>query len=391
MYLLTNLFEDMANSGINVELFAPTPTRGINKETAERYNKIKLEEKCNGKLRIHRFHLMREGMSIISRAIRYLLMNMKFIWIGIKTKADILFIDSTPPTQGLVAVILKKIKRIPVVYNLQDIFPDSMVSAGICTESSIVFKVGKKIERITYEYADKIVVISKDFKQNIMSKGVPESKIEVVYNWVDEQKVHYIPRDENILFDEYDLDRNKFYISYNGNIGYTQNMELLVSVAEEMIENRSIGFVLVGDGVYKKELEKQITEKNMTNVILIPFQPYERISEVFSIGHAGLIISKAGVGSNSVPSKTWSYMSAERPIIASFDENSELAEILTRNNCGISIRPDSKESLIEAIETLYGLSTSIYGKNGRQFIENNLTRKIGTKKYIDIILKTVKG
>ncbi|MCS3125377.1 glycosyltransferase [Bacteroides faecis] len=105
------------------------------------------------------------------------------------------------------------------------------------------------MEKITYKYADKIIVISEDFKKNLLAKGVPEEKIVVVYNWVDQNAVVDIPREKNKLFEMYGLDRSKFYVTYNGNIGLSQNMDMLLSVAEELkTSNSDIHFVLVGTG-----------------------------------------------------------------------------------------------------------------------------------------------
>lgn len=389
MYLTTNIFEDAANSGIEVELFAPTPTRGVDKDIIDKYKKIKEETWCNGKLHIHRFYMMQEGKNTIGRAIRYVLLNLVFVWKGLWTKADLMFIDSTPPTQGFMAAILKKIKRIPIVYNLQDVFPDSLVNTGICSEKSIFFKIGRWMENITYKNADKIIAISEDFKNNIMAKGVPEEKIEVVYNWVDESAVYHVKRDNNPLFDRYGLDRRKFYVAYSGNIGYTQNMDLLVEVAKELDDFNDIGFIIVGDGAYKEELEKQIKQHQLANITLIPFQPYDKISNVFSLGNVGLIISKSGVANNSVPSKTWSYMAAETPILASFDLDSELCSIVRENECGMCVQADDKNALIHAIFQMKNESVTDYGKNGRCYIDNKLSRTAGTSKYISIIQKSV--
>lgn len=387
MYLTTNLFEDAADSGIEVELFAPTPTRGVDKETVKKYKKIKYEERCGRKLRIHRFAMMQEGKKTLGRALRYILLNLAFVWKGLWTKADVMFIDSTPPTQGFMAAFLKKLKRIPIVYNLQDIFPDSLVHTGISTEKSLAYKIGAWMEKVTYRNADKIIVISEDFKANIMAKGVPEEKIVVVYNWVDESQVYAVERKDNVLFDEYGLDRSKFYVAYSGNIGLTQNMELLVNVAQRMSAHTDVGFAVVGDGAYKEELEKQVKEKGLTNVTLIPFQPYEKIASVFSIGDAGLIISKSGVGNNSVPSKTWSYMAAKTPILASFDAESELVKFVNENNCGVCVPADEEAGLMEAILEMKQSKDKRkeWGENGRRFIDENLSRHIGTSKYIDVI------
>ncbi len=387
MYLTVNLFEDMANEGIEVELFAPTPTRGVDKETIQRYKKIKYEERCGGKLRIHRFAMMQEGKKTLGRAIRYILLNLAFVWKGLFTKADVMFIDSTPPTQGFMAAFLKKCKRIPMVYNLQDIFPDSLVHTGISTEDSLAFKIGRWMENITYRNADKIIVISEDFKKNIMAKGVPEEKIEVVYNWVDEQAVYHVERKENPLFSQYGLDADKFYVAYSGNIGLTQNMELLLAVAERFQEQTDIGFVLVGDGAYLETLKQHIHDKRLDNITLLPFQPYSEIANVFSLGDVGLIISKGGVGANSVPSKTWSYMAAKTPLLVSFDTDSELVRFTKENECGVCVPPDDADALYKAILTMKASKESLLqqGENGRRFIDATLSRRVGTKRYIAVI------
>lgn len=392
MYLTTNIFEDAAEAGLEVELFAPTPTRGVDAETIEKYKKIKYEERCNGKLKIHRFAMMQEGKGTLGRALRYILLNLAFVWKGLWTKADVMFIDSTPPTQGFMAAFLKKIKRIPIVYNLQDIFPDSLVHTGISTEDSLAYKIGRWMEKVTYLNADKIIVISEDFKRNIVRKGVPEEKIEVVYNWVDENAVAYVSRDKNPLYDQYQLSRDKFYVAYSGNIGLTQNMELLINVAEKLKFDEDIGFILVGDGAYREKVESMIKLHELKNIVLIPFQPYEEISHVFSLGDVGLIISKAGVANNSVPSKTWSYMAAERPLLTSFDLDSELVEIVQKHQCGVCVEPDNVEQLTAAIIDLKQNqdAQSVYGKNGKGFIEANLTRKAGTSRYIETIKAVMK-
>ena len=224
-----------------------------------------------------------------------------------------------------------------------------------------------------------------------MAKGVPEDKIVVVYNWVDQNAVVDVPREENSLFDKYALDRSKYYVTYSGNIGLTQNMDMLLEVAQELeSEVPDIHFVLIGEGAYKKQAETIVKEKKIGNVTFLPFQPYEDISLVFSLGDAGLVISKPGVGANSVPSKTWSIMSASRPVLANFDEN-ELKDILAGNECGIFTKAGDKEAFKQSVITLYENRELCkqYGKNGRQFVMDNLTREVGTQKYVDVIKSVV--
>ena len=383
LYITDNIVHACADKGIEVDLYTPSPTRNVPDGSVWERE----ERQMDGKLRIHRFHLYGEGKNPMLRALRYFLGEFILLHYCMWKKYDVAFVDSTPPIQGLKMPLIKWLKRKPTIYNVQDIFPDSLVGTGLTHEGSLIWKIGRIVEKITYRYADKIIVISEDFKKNIMAKGVPEDKIVVIYNWVDQNKVVDVPREENKLFDVYGLERSKFYITYNGNIGLTQNMDMLLDVAKELQkEYEDIHFVLVGNGAYLDEVKRKVADQQLENVHLLPFQPYEDISHVFSLGDASLVISKPGVGANSVPSKTWSIMSASRPVLANFDEN-ELKTIIENNHCGIFTKAGDKDAFKESILTLYNHRELCkeYGHNGRKFVLDNLTREVGTQKYVDVI------
>ncbi len=393
-HLSDDLEEALVKEGIDIEIYAPIPTRGISDETRKKYKKIKFEEFQQGHIKLYRFNMFPEKINPVVRGLRYILVNIvQYFKASSAKNIDIIYAASTPPTQGLLcALVKKKLTRryghdVKYVYNLQDVFPDSLVYTGLCKESSILYKIGDKIMNYTYNNADKIIVISEEFKKVLLRKGISEDKIEVIYNWIDENKIQYIPRKNNKLFDEYDLDRNKFYIAYSGNIGLTQNMDMLLEIAEHIKENKNIGIILVGEGAYREQVEKIIKGKSLDNVILIPFQPYERISEVFSLGNMSLIISKKGVAKNSLPSKTWGYMSAKRPILASFDTDSELTRIIEKNECGVCVEADDAKTLEKVIVELSKLdSTKLddMGNNGRKYIIQNITKEVCTSKYINV-------
>ncbi|MDC2648958.1 glycosyltransferase family 4 protein [Bacteroides ovatus] len=398
-YLSENRNEAFTEAGFDLVAYVPTPCRGITPEVRKEYCKKEHKHQTlyHGKMRVHRYSLYTEGKNPLLRALRYSFNWIIQLWYGLMEKnVDCIYLASTPPIQGMIGSFVKKFRGIPFVYNLQDIFPDSLFNNGLANKGGLLWKIGRVIENFTYKHADKIIVISEDFKKNIMTKGVPEEKIVVVYNWVDQNAVVDIPRYRNKLFDRYGLDKEKFYVSYNGNIGLSQNMDMLLQVAEEfqsskVSEFQDIHFVLLGEGAYKAQVEKMVEEKKLTNVHLIPFQPYEDISYVFSLGDASLVISKPGTGAASVPSKTWSIMSASRPVLANFDEN-ELKDIVEKHNCGIFTKAGDKEAFKESILTLYRnreLAKEM-GRNGRQFVMDNLTREVGTHKYVDVIKSVVK-
>ena len=187
-YLGQNRNQRFVDEGYELVTYAPTPSRGLNKEQIREFRNNRHFTAYDGHQIIHLFKMYNEGKNPILRALRYFLCAIKHFNRGVfakdALKSDVMFIVSTPPIQGAMAALVKKCRRdhIPIVYNLQDIFPDSLAGTGLAKKGGLLWKIGRVIENFTYRNADKIIVISQDFKKNIMAKGVPEEKIEVIYN-----------------------------------------------------------------------------------------------------------------------------------------------------------------------------------------------------------------
>ena len=394
-HLTADLNKAFLEAGFTIENYVPTPTRGVSKEVRDKYKKIKYEAQENGQVIIHRFAMFREGRNPIQRALRYFLVNIAQYWKGSRAKGIVLiYAASTPPTQGLLCGLVKKKLKVPFIYNLQDIFPDSLVNAKMTKKGSLIWKIGRKMENYTYRKADKIIVISEDFKENILEKGVPEEKIVVIPNWVDTDQVYPIPREENILFDRYGLDREKFTICYSGNVGHSQNLQLLLDAAKAVqTELPDVHFVIIGEGAAKESLVKAVEEEKLSNMTLLPFQPYEDIAHVFSLGDAGLIISKPGIGGSSVPSKTWSIMAAQRPVLSSFDADSAMAKQIASCGCGINAPAGDLEALVDSIKQLHQdvSAAEAMGKTGREYVLTNLSKERCTGMYVEVLRNSIPG
>ena len=386
-HLDDNLREALANAGVEMAIYCPTPTRSITPEVREEYKKKKLEKMYGGKAMVHRFSLYGEGKNPILRALRYTLSCiMQFnraVFAKDARSCDVMFITSTPPIKGAMAGLAKKINRKPIIYNLQDIFPDSLAGSGLAKKGGLLWKVGRVIENFTYRNADKIIVISQDFKRNIMAKGVPEEKIEVIYNWVDENAVRPVAKEDNPLFEEFGLDRDKFTLVYAGNLGNAQNISIILDAASRL---PNVQFAIFGTGGLEEDIRNRISTEKLLNVHLNPLQPMERVSQVYSLGDACIVSCKAGLGGSAMPSKTWTIMSCGRPVVANFDEG-ELKEILEGNRCGVFSPAGNVEEFVTAINTLQMHSGRCkqLGNNAREFILNHLTKDVGTRKYVEII------
>lgn len=393
LYLSTNLYEDIAKSGTTVSLYVPTPTRGVSDEARKIYStRKKIEYKCDGRLTIKRVSIPREGKSAIKRAFRYLLVNTVFIIKSFSEKPDYIFVQSTPPTQGAMAAIIKKIKNVPLIYNLQDIFPDSLVGSGMTKKGSLLYRIGRLIENFTYKNCDRIIVISEDMKANIIEKGVAESKVRVVNNWVDVEKVHPIKKSDNYLFDKFQIQTGKFNVVYAGNLGYAQNIEVILQAAEMLQKFSDIQFVIFGKGNQEEEYRRIAKKLALPNLRFFPIQPYSEVSYVYSMADISIVPCKKGFGGSAMPSKIWSILASGTPIVASFDADTELEKLVKNYELGEFVEAGNAEELANAILKMYNSPERLraFSQNALSYVEKFANRMNATENYINIISEVVK-
>lgn len=386
-------YNAFAHEGWDMYLYTPVPTRGINADERLKYKKVRKESMYDDKMHIHRFTMFQEKNGAVVRAARYVLCFIKQLWYGLRAKdIDVVYLVSTPPIQGLIGAVLKKMRKVPFVYNLQDVFPDSMVGAGMTKENSLLWKIGRKIEDVTYRYADKIIVISEDFRKNLLKKGVPNNKIEVVYNWVDSNAVYPIDDHDNILFDELGLSRDdKFRVVYAGNFGLAQNIEVIIDTASILQSNSDIQFLLFGHGETYESYKELVANRGLNNIVFQPLQPVDKVKYVYSLGDLGIVSCKPGIGKGAFPSKTWSILSAGVPVVANYDEGTDLEYILGENKLGVFSPSGKSKEMADAILKMYNnpMLCREYGVNAREYVLKNTSREVAVREYIRIIKAVV--
>lgn len=385
-HLIADLCRDWASYGAQVTVVSGMASRGLDEDTRLEYLE-RTDEYLTPNIRVRRTGpKSQEPTRLIPRGLRYLYQTYAMYQAAQETDSDVYFIGSTPPFLGVTGAWLGK--KAPTVYNLQDIFPDSLVNTGQYAEESMLIKLCRQLERFIYEHNTHILTIGADFKRILLSRGVPEGKISMIYNWIDEKVVVPVERKDNILVSRYGIDANKFILTHCGNIGHSQNMEMIVDLASVLQKDYpDIEFIIIGDGGWKDNIVRYIEDKGVGNVRLLPFQTYEDIAHVMSLGDASLVCSKRNVGNSSFPSKTWSIMSAARPVVCSFDLQSELCSIVTEAKSGLCSDAEDRAGLKANIMTLYldRQMAAELGQNGRKYIQENLTREAATRQYLDIL------
>lgn len=386
LQLVEDLLEGFANYGWDINVYTPTPTRGISGKVRKEYTKKRIEKKYGNQLTIHRMHLYREGKGFISRALRYFLFSVECFWKATTVPADFIFTGSGPPTQGVIVGLAKKFSRKKkVIYNLQDIFPDSLVTSAVCSENSFMVKFGRLMENFAYRNADIIITITDDMKENVIRKGIEPEKVKVVRNWIDTKRVIPIEREKNKLFDELKLLHNKFYVVYAGNLGKIQGVDVIIDAARQLIDYNYIHFIIFGNGSEEETVRNRAIGLN--NISIFPLQPQGRVSEVYSLGDVSIVSCRPGTGSSGMPSKTWTIMATGTPIIASFDFGGEMERTIKTARCGYCVEAGNAEMLADKIKELSEDTDrrKIMGINARKYAEENVSKDKAVKKYIEII------
>ena len=388
IFVVDDLMHRLAAEGDESVIYVPTPTRNV-REGVEWKRK---EVLCDGKMVVKRFRMYGEGKNPLLRALRYCFCELVYLHHLLCDKYDVAFIDSTPPIQGLKLPIVRLFRKCPVVYNAQDLFPDTLSGTGLAKKGGLLWKIGSWVARVTFNNTDKIIAISEDIKRTLVEeKGIPADKVVVVYNWVDSDAVVPIKKEENPLFEEFGLNREKFHVVYAGNLGNAQNINIVVDAAARLRDNENVEFVVFGSGGLESDIRARIETEGLKNLRLLPLQPVERVKYVYSLGDVCLVSCKEGLGGSAMPSKTWSILSCGRPVLANFDEG-ELQMILTKNELGVFTKAGDLEGFVEAISQLAAEPEKCekMGARGRQFILDNLTKDAGTRKYAEVLRSVCK-
>jgi colanic acid biosynthesis glycosyl transferase WcaI len=322
---------------------------------------------------------------LLNRIITFLTFSMtSSIAILLGERHDIMFALLQPLSVGVTFPIIAKLKKTKVVFNLQDLHPDAIIDAGLITNGAFI-KFLRLIERFSYRHAEHLCAICNIFKERIVSHGIPSSKISVIPNWIDLDEIRPLPR-ENAFRLKCGLKPNDFVILYAGNIGYTAGADIIVKVAKMLEKNSEFKFFLVGDGPAKDEIQQLIVKEGLVNVRCFPFQPRDLLPLVQATADVSVVTMQAGWAKKSVgfSSKVLTYMAAGRPVIASVDLDSEMADLVREAKCGIVATAGDAIALGNAIKQLSVSpdSRTSFGANGRRHVEQHFSRDVVVRQHI---------
>jgi colanic acid biosynthesis glycosyl transferase WcaI len=262
------------------------------------------------------------------------------------SRPDLVISMSPPLTLGLVGAVVARISRRPMVFNIQDVFPDAVIATGAVTNRYLI-AVASWLEQLSYRASDAVTVLSEDLARNLRAK-VPANRasdIVVIPNFVDTAAI--LPSDRMTPYRREHGIGSEPVVMYAGNIGFSQSLEMVLAAARACPK---VTFVMNGEGAARASL--MAAAADLKNIVFVDPQPMERLSEVLASGDLHLVPLKAGLGAVSVPSKTYSILAAGRPVLAAIDADTEIPRILAASGAGVLVPPDDEEAFVHAILNL---------------------------------------
>lgn len=395
--LMTELSVDLRGLGHDVVVLTTTPHYNVDREArskqplTRRWFGLLYDSDYKG-IPVYHASVRGRGSRVGSRLFDYARFHAISTLAGAVSAGDydIILAPSPPLTIGLSAWLLGFFRRVPFIYNVQEIYPDVAVTLGVLTNRPMI-RVMEALESLIYRRARVVTVISEWFRRRLLAKGVPADKVRVIHNCVDTEFVQPGPR-HNDFSSAHGLD-DRFVVLYAGNIGLTQGFETILSAAARLRHLPDLRFVIVGDGTRRGWLEAQLARERQPNIVLLPYQPRSVVPHIYASSDLCLVPLKRGTAQETVPSKIYTVMAAGRPVIASADPDSELSWVVHQVGCGWAVQPDDHEALANAIEQAYRAREQLpsIGMKGREYVVAHHSRQVVARQYDELISELTIG
>jgi putative colanic acid biosynthesis glycosyltransferase WcaI len=387
--LVSDLASDLVELGNEVTVIASMPHYGRDKIPAEYRGRLLHRSNFKGVDLWRTFVYVPKNPSGFQRALNYLSYTIMSIVAGlIAKKPDVILCVNPPITVGFSGWLVSLIRRAPLVFNVQDVWPDCLVIIDQL-RSPLLIRIFKHLEKFIYRVSACVTVLSEGMKENLVRKNVPADKVEVIPNWSDIETIRPLERHNG--FRAAQGLNGEFVVMFAGNLGFIAMLDKVLEAAKLLEDDPHIQFLIIGEGNAKAGLVDRAGELGLNNLRFLPTQPKEVLPEMLGAADLSLVTLNRRLGQLNVPSKTYSIMASARPVLASVPENSEIARLVKDAGCGEEVPPEDPQSLAQAIKRLSNQreKLQVYGVNGRRYVEEYLTRRRITSHYHNLLHQVV--
>jgi colanic acid biosynthesis glycosyl transferase WcaI len=307
-------------------------------------------------------------------------------------RADVIFVPSPLLTLGALGRLLQVPLRGRMVYNVQELYPDLAVEAGLIRNPLLV-RVLRRLERYVYDHAAAVTAITDGIRDAIVAKGIAPSKVVTLPNFVDVSDLSPQPK-ANAFAAEHGW-TSRFVVLYAGNMGHLQGLDVLLDAAVAMRDAPEVLFAFVGEGVAKPDLERRAADLRLDNVAFVAHQPYARVPQIYASSDLCVVSLAGEVRTGALPSKVFRIMACGRPVLALCEPDSDLAALVRDAGAGAVCAPTDAPGIVAAVRALRGDAAlgAAQGARGRRYVEERLSREAITDRYAALLtgLPAVEG
>ncbi|UCR83486.1 glycosyltransferase family 4 protein [Pseudomonas chlororaphis] len=321
------------------------------------------------------------GQSGIGRVLNYVSFAASALFYGLfgARKPDVIYAYHPPLTVGIAAVLIRIFRRVPVVYDIQDMWPDTLKATGMFSNGKALRVVSSVCDWV-YRRVDQLVVLSPGFKRLLVERGVPEQKIDLIYNWCAEATVAAPCATLPVNFP----DASTFRILFAGNMGKAQSLESVITAAQLVREQTDkISFIFLGGGVEVARLQELAVKRNLDNVLFLPAVPMSEVGAYLSNADALLVhLKKDPLFTITIPSKTQAYMAAGKPVLMAVD--GDAADLVRDADCGVVSESDNPQSIADAALALMNTPSSErdwMAQSGQVYYKRVLSLRVGVARF----------
>ena len=389
-HMILELAKGLANTGWDVTVVTGFPNHpsGV---IFDGYRKAWFKEEWIDGIRVRRVFLYTSPKRTrVSRVLTFSTFTLTSAWAILRRgRTDIIFAVLQPLSVGLILPALAKLKRAKLVFNIQDLHPDVPIRLGL-VKSPVMIRFLRWLEAYSYRMADGLTVISKRFREHCIRRGALEDRTQVIENWIDLEEIKPKSR-VNVFRTEIGCSNSEFIVLYAGTIGMVSGAEVMVDVASILRNVPDIKIVFVGEGPLLTTIKAQVQKHGLSNMVFAPFQPREKLADVQSIADVSIVTLKKGAGESSVPSKVLGYMAVAKPVVAAVESESETAQFIQKAQAGIVKQAEDAEGIAEAILYLktHPKAAETFGRNGREYLEQELSKEIIIEKYAQALQRVM--
>ncbi len=388
-YLYNDIALGLINNGFDVVVLTTTPHYNLIQSDIE---KQPLSKKFFGLYFTSDFHGIRvfhiplkKHKGTIQRIFSFIYWHIASFLLAITIKRINFVLSPSPPlTVGFISLLIAKIKRGKSIYNVQEIYPDLLVNKG-ALKSSLIINLLRKFEKVIYNKSDAIVTIDSVFHSTILPRFKDSKKLHIIPNFVDTDL--YIPMNHRPLLPKiFGDERKKIKVLYAGNIGFFQDWEPVLFAAKEL-SMEDVEFWIIGEGVMKAKLEKIVTDQNLTNVRIFPYQSRELIPSINNHADIHFIATNEQMEHGGFPSKVYTIMACAKPLIVITGMNTPMFDFLKNKNCAEIITRDRNTNFTQAIRKLANDENlrKELGLNGYKEIIKNYSKEVVVSQYVKLL------